>query len=160
MAGTPLPCQLPPLSSSRAKQPGWCSSGTADSMVCIANFFLDFRVRMQPQTTSAIIAAKKFQVVGVASWCSPSGRHHGKPYTTVRASGLSQCSGSFAKSTAMRRASSRVSNFAADRPQVLEIHKRAFGRRGRAGQSKRPVLRRTKSAGNGGRSTKLSGHGS
>jgi hypothetical protein len=57
MVGTlpPLPFQLPPLSSSRAKQPGSCSTGTARASV--GDFFLGFRVMMQPQTTKAAMAA-------------------------------------------------------------------------------------------------------
>src|SRR5262249_14992245 len=46
----PPPFQLTPFSSSRAKQPGSCSSGTAGRTVSIGGFFLGLRVMMQPQT--------------------------------------------------------------------------------------------------------------
>ena len=55
----PLPFQLPPLSSSRPKQLG--SSGTAGRKVSIGGFFVDFRVRMQPQTMKAATIAQKGQ---------------------------------------------------------------------------------------------------
>jgi hypothetical protein len=56
MTGALLPIQLPPLSSSRAKQPGWCSSGIAARKV--GSFLFGFRVKMQPQTTHVAMAAK------------------------------------------------------------------------------------------------------
>jgi hypothetical protein len=39
LTGTVLPVQRPPLSSSRAKQPGSCSSETAAFMLFMGNFF-------------------------------------------------------------------------------------------------------------------------
>jgi hypothetical protein len=63
MLGTPLPVQWSPFSSSRAKQPGWCSSETAAFKLFMGNFFDGFRVKMQPQTTSAVIAKTK-----IAAW--------------------------------------------------------------------------------------------
>jgi hypothetical protein len=63
MDGTvpPLPFQLPPLSSSRPKQLGRCSSGIAGRKVSLGGFFVGFRVRMQPQTINAPTIAQKIQ---------------------------------------------------------------------------------------------------
>jgi hypothetical protein len=63
MDGTvpPLPFQSPPLSSSRPKQLGRCSSGTAGRKVSVDGFFVGFRVRMQPQTMNAATIAQKIQ---------------------------------------------------------------------------------------------------
>jgi hypothetical protein len=55
--GAPLPVQLPPLSSSRAKQPGWCLSSTVARK--IGRLFFGFRVKMRRQTTHTARAAKK-----------------------------------------------------------------------------------------------------
>jgi len=55
----PRPFQLAPLSSSRAKQPGWRSSVAAGRNVSFSGFFVGFRVRMQPQTRNAATIAQK-----------------------------------------------------------------------------------------------------
>ena len=75
----PLPFQLAPLSSSRAKQLAWCSSGAADCNVFLSGFFVDFRVRMQPQTMNAVTIAQKTQscICGIVVFSAA--QHHYQP---------------------------------------------------------------------------------
>jgi hypothetical protein len=105
MTGTPLPFQPSSLSSPRAKQPGGRSTGTAGRNVSVGSFFLGFRVKMQPQTTIAIIAATKIPsctcCIVVFSVAMTPPRAH---YMTVRASSLSQKVGRWLRSVALHRA--------------------------------------------------------
>jgi hypothetical protein len=114
MVGTPLPFQLPPLSSSRAKQPGWCSSGTAGRNVSVGSFFLGFRVKMQPQTTNAVAIAQKIQSCICCIVVFSAARHHCAIINSSMYQVLRNKSGNLAKFTAILRASSLLSNFAAD----------------------------------------------
>jgi len=89
MSGTlpPPPFQLAPLSSSRAKQPGWRSSRTAGRKV--GSFLVGFQMKMQPQTTIAAIAKAKITscicCIVVFSTRHTTGAPYLRSYATVLA---------------------------------------------------------------------------
>src|SRR5215469_9883767 len=100
-----------PLFTSSAR-----ASSVGGTTMFVGSFCFGFRVKMHPQTTRAVIAAKKFRVVAAASWCSPShDRHHKRIIRRYAPQVLRINSGNLAIFAAIRLASSLESNFTAER---------------------------------------------